>query len=62
LPETVKKADVRGFAMDVKLIAKPLMGKTQAKRLRQLGAASLLERRARDARPSEELSKLPDAK
>jgi hypothetical protein len=29
LPETVKKANARGFAMDVKLIAKPLMVKTQ---------------------------------
>jgi hypothetical protein len=27
----VKKANARGFAMDVKLIAKPLMVKTQAK-------------------------------
>jgi hypothetical protein len=31
LPETVKKANARGFAMDVKLIAKPLMVKTQAR-------------------------------
>jgi hypothetical protein len=33
LPEFVKRANARGFATDTKLIAKPLMVKTQAKRL-----------------------------
>jgi hypothetical protein len=30
----VKRANERGFAMDIKLIAKPFTVKTQAKRLR----------------------------
>jgi hypothetical protein len=29
----VKRARARGFAMDIKLIAKPLMVKTQAQRI-----------------------------
>jgi hypothetical protein len=29
LPESVNRANARGFAMDIKLIAKPLMVKTQ---------------------------------
>jgi hypothetical protein len=29
LPECVKRANARGFAMDIKLITKPLMVKTQ---------------------------------
>jgi hypothetical protein len=31
LPEWVKRANTRGFAIDIKLITKPLMVKTQAK-------------------------------
>jgi hypothetical protein len=31
LPEALKRARARGFAMEIKLLAKPLMVKTQAK-------------------------------
>jgi hypothetical protein len=37
LPECVKRANARGFAMDIKLIAKPLMVKTQDLELAPIG-------------------------